>query len=207
MIEQSIDLQPFLPHEKVREILGDFEQSIDLCIPALMARPQYNRKYGFPYITKECAQALSALIGSEPTLDAGSGTGFISQELCRLNPTAQVVAAEWDGEKGYGFAEIFKRDHHGDAVALLPGQFRFVLLSWPNYDSPFALNVANAMAPGQILIYQGEHQGGCTANDDFFEVLEREWDLLPKPTSTLNQHHHQFAAIHDVWMVLQKQTP
>ncbi len=204
MLEPIADLHPFLPYAEAKELLGDFNAEGDLNLQALMARPHYNRKFGFPYITKECAQALSDLIGDAPTLDAGSGTGFISKELGRLNPAAQIVAAEWDGHKGYGFEQIYRRDHHGDAVALLPGHFDFVLLSWPNYDSPFGLNVATAMKKGQTLVYQGEMQGGCTANDDFFEEIERNWTVKSRETESLNRHHCQFTAIHDVWLVLEK---
>jgi len=43
------------------------------------------------------------------------------------------------------------------------------VMSWP-YMDPVAANVWKAMKPGNLLLYIGEGHGGCTANDEFFEL-------------------------------------
>ena len=66
--------------------------------------------------------------------------------------------------------------------------------------------VLQAMSPGQVLIYQGEGFGGCTADDAFHEELENSglWAAAPKVTQDLAENHLQFAGIHDRWTVWMK---
>ncbi|MCP3965617.1 MAG: hypothetical protein GY718_04575 [Lentisphaerae bacterium] len=55
------------------------------------------------------------------------------------------------------------------------------ILSWPYVDN-IAFRVWKKMIPGQYLLYIGEHYGGCTANEDFFDSvsgceIEDQWGL------------------------------
>lgn len=50
-----------------------------------------------------------------------------------------------------------------------------LMISWPPHDSPFARD-ALAAYRGDTFIYIGEGIGGCTADDDFFALLEDEWE-------------------------------
>ena len=59
-----------------------------------------------------------------------------------------------------------------ERAAAHPGATLF--LCWPPYNTPMAYD-ALRFYPGDMLVYCGEHYG-CTANDDFFELLEREWE-------------------------------
>ena len=52
-----------------------------------------------------------------------------------------------------------------------------VLISiWPLYLDPM-LTDAIKIFTGDKLIYIGEEKGGCTADDEFFEILENNWTL------------------------------
>ncbi|MDP1939114.1 MAG: hypothetical protein Q8K54_00475 [Gallionella sp.] len=62
---------------------------------------------------------------------------------------------------------MFRLDHHGDAVALLPGSFDMVLLVWPDLGTPFGEQVAHAMRSGQVMILEGEEKGGSAATVSF----------------------------------------
>jgi hypothetical protein len=198
------DLKPFLPAQDLRKALGlDDEAAFNL--ERYMLRPEYNRRYGFPLVSQEVLATLTTMVTGKKVLDAGSGTGFLSDAIAQHSPSATVVAAEWDGVKGYGFEGIIRRDYHGSALDLLPGEFDIVILSWPNYDHPFGVDILDAMKAGQTLIYQGESQGGCTANDDFFRQLQMDhWNYLDTPSNNLNTNHVQFQGIHDYWHVYQK---
>ena len=202
---QTEVIKPFMPAHDLREALGLNDKEVLFNLERLMLRPAYNRCYGFPLVTQETLAALVAIVEGKEVLDAGSGTGFLSEGLTQHAPTAKVVAAEWDGIKGYGFEAILRRDYHGNALDLLPGDFDIVILSWPNLNHPFGVNILDAMKKGQTLIYQGEGQGGCTANDDFFRQLETDnWEYLSTPSDNLNKDHVQFMGIHDDWKVFKK---
>jgi hypothetical protein len=51
---------------------------------------------------------------------------------------------------------------------------RTLFLCWPLYDNPMAFLALGAYG-GTDLFYVGEREGGCTADDAFFDQLELEW--------------------------------
>jgi hypothetical protein len=73
---------------------------------------------------------------------------------------------------------VYRLDHHGEAVSLLPGNFDVLLLVWPNLGTPFGEQVAHAMRSGQIMILEGEEKGGNTATEEFFDVLSADFERL-----------------------------
>lgn len=54
---------------------------------------------------------------------------------------------------------------------------RALLLCWPIYDSPMAYDCLRQYR-GNLLIYVGEGRWGCTADDQFFDLLESEWEKI-----------------------------
>lgn len=70
------------------------------------------------------------------------------------------------------------------------GADRTLLLSWPPYATPLAHEVLNAYR-GDRLIFIGEGDGGCTGDEDFFALLEKEWNLQKTHLPV------QFWGIHD----------
>jgi hypothetical protein len=170
-----------------------------------MVRDIYIAEYGFVVLSKELLDTLASLLGGREVLDAGAGPGYLSSRLGSrgVRVTASDLGASHDAS--YGFGPTHQRDHEGDSVELLPGNFNVVLLSWPPM-SDFAHRIATAMTAGQILVYQGEPHGGCTADESFFAQVEddAQWEHLDTWTAALNQHHLQFQGIHDRWAVWQK---
>jgi hypothetical protein len=57
-------------------------------------------------------------------------------------------------------------EHHPD---------RALFLCWPSYAEPWAAQSLAAYA-GDLLIYAGEPEGGCTADDEFYRLLSTEWE-------------------------------
>ncbi len=172
-------------------------------------RRRYRRDFGFCLITAECLLLLAALCKGKKILEAGSGSGWIADQLAQRG--VDITAADWtdyrqscDKTRGYPIRSVFRLDHHGDAVALLPGCFDIVLLVWPNLGTPFGEHVAQAMCSGQILIFEGETEGGCTASDEFFNVLSTDFEFLNVESNALNQHHRTFPGLQDQWQILRK---
>jgi len=42
-------------------------------------------------------------------------------------------------------------------------------MSWPDYESDFAFDIWETMKRGSELVYIGESEGGCNANEKFFK--------------------------------------
>lgn len=172
-------------------------------------RRRYRREFGFCLFTAECIFSLAALCKGKRVLEAGSGSGWLADQLAQHG--IEITAADWtdyrqsrDNTRGYPMRSVFRLDHHGDAVALLPGCFDIVLLVWPNLDKPFGEHVAHAMCSGQIMIFEGEIKGGCTATEEFFNVLSTDFEFLNAETMALNEYHRTFPGLHDQWQILRK---
>jgi len=172
-------------------------------------RKRYNREFGFCLFTAECICSLAVLCKGKKVLEAGSGSGWLADQLAQQG--IAITAADWadyrqprDKKRGYPMRSVFRLDHHGDAVALLPGSFDMVLLVWPNLDTPFGEQVAHAMRSGQVMILEGEEKGGSTATDEFFDVLSADFERLDAETQALNERHRTFPGLHDRWQILRK---
>lgn len=173
----------------------------------MMGRERYISQYGFVLLTAECVDALASLLGGKSVLEVGAGTGFLSHCLAEkgVDVLAQDLASPGEASP-YRFQKKWKLDHLGPFEEVLTDKYDVVLLSWPCMGSSFAFNVAKSMVQGQILVYQGEGAGGCTASDAFFDYVDgSDWAFQEDATDALNQHHRRFPAIHDRWLVFKKQ--
>ena len=205
--EQAVPLLPGLPAASYpSDDLLDESDEFDVLY---QQRKRYNREFGFCLFTAECVSTLVALCKNKKVLEAGSGSGWLAYQLAQQE--IEITAADWtdyrqprDTKRGYPMRSVFRLDHHGDAVALLPGSFDVVLLVWPNLNTPFGEQVAHAMRPGQVMILEGEEKGGSTATDEFFDVLSADFERLDAETLALNEHHRTFPGLHDRWQILRK---
>jgi SAM-dependent methyltransferase len=203
MLELLQPRQYYLERLGTGDILEDFrrEPNGSVLFERYRLREHYVREFGFVILTQETHEVLVQLLESYKVLDAGSGTGYIAKAL--ENAGINITAADSD-TGSYGFAARHKRDIDADTSTLLPGDYDAVLLAWPCYATSFGHQVISAMKPGQLLVFQGEGQGGCTADDAFFDELDNRWTWLEGPSKGLNKGHAQFPGIHDRWSVYQR---
>lgn len=172
-------------------------------------RRQFRRDFGYVVASAEVMNILSELLlETGPVLDAGCGSGYLSKELTRLGVSMFAVDCCDFREvrpsgQGYPINAVYQRDALGDAATFISNHFGAVLLAWPPYDRPFALRVAQAMLPGQLLVYEGESAGGCTADDAFFEFMAdtSHWERLAGDSARLNAVHVTLDTLHDHWTV------
>ncbi len=201
-------LKPAMPHEEAKNhvAFAGIMDSRGAYFDGYVARKLYIPEHGFVYFTKEQVDTLATELKGKRCIEVGAGTGLLSHLLQERG--LDVLASDLGGEAmgNYGMRRVWKRDHEGDSLSLLPGSFDAVLLCWPPYQGSFGAQVLSAMRPGQVLFFEGEGAGGCTADDAFFEVLSdtAQWTTLTELTAALNTHHLQFTGIHDRWSVFQK---
>lgn len=177
-------------------------------------RRQFRRDFGYVVASAEVITALAELLrNSGLVLDAGCGSGYLSKELaCMGVPTFAVDCCDFRAARpvgcGYPINAVYQLDALGDAASFVSSRFGAVLLTWPPYEKPFALKVAQAMLPGQLLVYEGEAAGGCTADTAFFAFMNDStlWELLPAASSRLNAVHVTLDTLHDHWAVWRRLT-
>lgn len=172
-------------------------------------RCQFRRDFGYVVASAEVMTVLAELLQNFGLiLDAGCGSGYLSKELARLGvPTFAVDYCDFRKVRpvghGYPINTVYQLDALGDAASFITSRFGAVLLTWPPYDNPFALKVAKAMLPGQLLVYEGEDVCGCTADAAFFEFMNdsTQWEPLPDSSARLNAVHVTLDTLHDHWTV------
>jgi hypothetical protein len=147
-------------------------------------------RYGCGILDAPAIAAIREWAGHAGLVEVGAGTGYNARLLdaagIDIIATDAVLPGEapeqsaWQATGQAAYAPIERLDA-ASAVRRYPS--RTLLLIWPSYNDPFAARALHAYT-GDILIYVGEYRG-CTADDDFHDALDRDWErVLRQPVPT-----------------------
>jgi hypothetical protein len=119
---------------------------------------------------------LTEYIAGRKVIEIGAGTGYWAWQLAQAG--VDVLAYDTHDWVRYSrFVDTqFHPVHEGSVEQLAEHPDRMLMLCWPDYNTPFALDAVTAYT-GDCLIYIGEGWGGCTGDEEFGRVLNDEWDL------------------------------
>lgn len=186
-----------MPKEYYKEICNTFNN--------WETRNEHTKNYSWPIVTKECADILGNLLQGRKVLDVAGGNGFITKLLrgrgvdIKLLDHIEISTAKTFYTRIDAHAPL---DYSEDILTFDIKEFDAFILSWPCYDAGWAYEFIKRLKSGDVLIYQGESQGGCTADDAFYEYLysskfQYEEDISDK----LYENHVRFSGIHDNWNI------
>jgi hypothetical protein len=130
-------------------------------------------KYGFAIPNEEAIQKLIAL---SPIVEMGAGIGYWASLISAAGGQIDAYDKFLGAANDYAFKH---RDpwfpvQSGEPKLLKTHTAKTLFLSWPCYESAFALDCLKAFQ-GQTVVYIGEGIAGCTANDAFHNRLKRHW--------------------------------
>lgn len=176
--------------------------NFELKFSLMTLRYSFVEQYGFVLLNQKLIEKLSDFLKDKSVCEIGAGTGWLSYNLQQQGVEITPVDYKPGQDSNYGFKKLhtdvlmyngldYLENHSPDVV----------ILSWPDYDTPFAFEILEKMKPGQTLIYVGERYGGCTGNDDFFELLDNKTQLNESVTDTLQQSALCWTGVHDTWYV------
>lgn len=171
--------------------------SIDASAP--LSRHELCARYAWAVPTET---AIDALVEWSPIVEVGAGTGY----WARLIADAGGEAVAYDshppgGENDYhaGGDQFYPVERGGPGDA---GRHpdRTLFLCWPPFNTSMAYDAALAhlRAGGKRLIFVGEDEGGCTADDAFWRLLGRGYcrDCWNEGTCTNPVHRIEVAYEH-----------
>lgn len=136
---------------------------------------------------------IKQLIGARGIVEIGAGRGYWAYMLEQAGVTVHPYDMHVPGDTSYFFntSGTFTDVHRGDHNAVRDHDSDVLFMSWPSYDEPWAYEALRAYR-GDMVIYAGEGDGGCTADDAFHDLLESDWTWL-----STSSKHMTWWGIHD----------
>jgi hypothetical protein len=167
----------------------------------LLLRDSYIINNGFVLLNDALLQTVKKQFKNKKIVDVGAGNGFLSNALQKIGVDITPVDMQNPTENSYGFTTSFTDVLQEDAIEHIKHtNYDVVLMSWPPLGSSFAHDILKNMVPGQKLIYIGEFSG-CTADHDFFQLLDQKTVKNTLKTQALQKHSLNFPGITDDWYV------
>jgi hypothetical protein len=137
------------------------------------------------YLTKYCAyavpntEAIMAVADLKmPVVEMGAGNGYWAWMFEQAG--IKVVAFDRsldDYSNHWCVCEHWTTVSEGIPIVLKKYTDHALFLCWPPYDDPMAAKSLKAYS-GNTLIFVGEDYGGCTGDEEFFEILEKNWSTV-----------------------------
>lgn len=132
-------------------------------------RKRLVREYSWAIPTKDVIQYCAQF---DNLLEVGAGNGYWAHLIECAD--GSVRATDIDPP-----SDTYKTVERAGAVDLLDEiRDNAVLMVWPPYDEGVAATVAR-QSPEHIL-YVGETRGGCTGEDEFFDIVDEQYGLVGK---------------------------
>jgi hypothetical protein len=118
--------------------------------------------------------------------EVGAGAGYWAWQLTQAGIGVDATDANPPSET---YVPIRRAEA---AAAASASGARVLLLVWPPLDDSMAAD-ALRLFRGDLLIYCGEEATGCTAGDDFFDLLDEAWERVGT-----SPHHRTWQACDDI---------
>ncbi len=173
------------------------EDFSDISFFLQMLRKDYIEKFGFFLVSEDFLSVTTNFLKNKKVLEVGAGSGFLSH--CFQKNGIDITPIDLKvNNNSYGFEQKYTNIFEEEASKhLRNNNYDVVIMSWPNYKTNFAYNVLSNMSKGQNLIYIGEDYGGCTANDQFFELLKDKCEIQIEITEDIQENSYSWPCIHD----------
>jgi len=200
------------------DMFGDVKmkaQDLGISLDWYDIRVEAVRLCGFPILTTRFMDAMvdsiQYLTGKDKpaVLDPMAGTGAMAKCLNDRGVFTRATDLFIDREMFNSYNNQWMPVMEMDAIAALEhfaiDSIDLVIMSWPDYESPIAADVMKWLAdykPDMPVIYIGEPYGGCTADEEFFDLIE----ILDVPSEhDCNRCYQRYWSVNDmVWYVKPK---
>ena len=127
--------------------------------------------FGYTIPNYKVIKKIKKLAENKCILEVGAGCGLWAGLLKKIN--VNIIPIDIKKCKTR-YTQIYLCDN---ITALEKYNCEILMLIWPDIDDDMAYNTLKAFK-NNIFIYIGESEGGACANDKFFDLLKRKWNLI-----------------------------
>lgn len=118
---------------------------------------------------------LKDVLGGRGVVECGAGGGYWAWQMRQSGIDAVAYDPNAAGPGNCFVRRTWSTVVPGDQSASRHHPGRALFLCWPSYADPWAAQ-SLACYTGDLLVYCGEGEGGCTADYSFFRLLDAEWE-------------------------------
>jgi hypothetical protein len=161
------------------------------------ARDRFTKLYSWAVPNQK---AIEALVKHSPVVEIGAGTGYWAALVKAAG--GDIVAFDkhpprLNSEENHyhPHTKLFYRVREGTEEIAAEYPDRALFLCWPPYDTSMAWGALHCYT-GKTVIFVGEGSGGCTGNDEFFEILHRDFDQTDEITIPCIPYHCDYMGVY-----------
>lgn len=160
-------------------------------VPRQARREALTKRYAWSIPTPHDLTWLAAQLDGQAVVEVGAGTGYWAWQLQQTGVDVAAYDLHADEKNHYCDPITYHPVLRGTAEIAAVYPDRALLLCWPPYNTSMAAEALRAYE-GDTVVYVGEPGGGCTADDEFHETLEKEWHEVSRAP-----RHVTWWGIHD----------
>jgi hypothetical protein len=159
--------------------------------PQLVTRHDLVWTYAWAIPTPADIRWLTQRLAGRSVVEIGAGTGYWAWQLSQADVDVLAFDIRTGSDDNPWCQPIqYHPVHQGGPDKASEYPTRALLLCWPPYSSPMAAD-ALRVYNGDVVVYVGESSGGCCADDEFFMLLDKDWDEIG-----VSPQHVTYSAIH-----------
>lgn len=163
-------------YDLVRDYIGQDYRSVPIhdFLFSLVSRKEYVVKYSWAIPNDE---AIHEIAKHAPIVEMGAGTGYWAYLLRQLKVDILAFDPYPPGLKDNPYCDPRQWTEvlHGDHNVLKDYPDRTLFLCWPPYHKPAGADILKNYR-GDVFLYTGETAGGCNGDDEFWEIVDRDFE-------------------------------
>jgi len=137
-------------------------------IKVFNARHELTKKYAWAIPN---AEAIEQLRMYQPLIEIGAGKGYWAS---LIDGDILCFDHKFNDNPYTDHDELFYPVELGGPEKVAEHPYRTLFLCWPPYSNPMGADCLK-LYQGNIFIHVGEGPGGCTGDDEYWQILEEEW--------------------------------
>jgi len=119
----------------------------------------------------EAIAAIKTFAHNDTILEINAGSGLWARLL--HDEGAKIIATDLKPHEYPRRHFNVRKMDHAKSIERYGSNCKVLMTVWPNYSENYAAEALKAFQ-GNRVVYVGEYQG-CTADDEFHDILSKEW--------------------------------